>query len=122
MNYLLVGVTFVVLAAVMAGCAVLGTDRLIPARRVIDAVSRDGIEPVSVAEPPLILSDRPGEGELERVRFAISALGYNRDEVDGVLEKVIAENSRLREELRAVRQVQGLGKSKDAATDPCGEG
>lgn len=118
MNYLLVAVTFVVLAAVMAGCAVLGTDRLIPGRKAIDAASKDGLALVPAAEPPLILSDRPGVDELERVRFATSALGYNRDEVDGVLAKVVAENSRLRAELEALRGARG----QDAATDLGGEG
>lgn len=118
MNYLLVAVTFVVLAAVMAGCAVLGTDRLIPGRKAIDAVSQDGVALVPAAEPPLILSDCPGAEELEQVRFATSALGYNRDEVDGVLTKVIAENSRLRAELEALRGA----RSQDAATDLGGEG
>ena len=118
MNYLLVAVTFVVLAAVMAGCAVLGTDRLIPGRKAIDAVSQDGVALVPAAEPPLILSDRTGAEELEQVRFATSALGYNRDEVDGVLTKVIAENSRLRAELEALRGA----RSQDAATDLGGEG
>lgn len=118
MNYLLVAVTFVVLAAVMAGCAVLGTDRLIPGRKAIDAVSQDGVALVPAAEPPLILSDRPGSEELEQVRFATSALGYNRDEVDGVLTKVIAENSRLRAELEGLRGA----RSQDAATDLGGEG
>lgn len=117
MNYLLVGVTFVVLAAVMAGCAVLGTDRLIPARKVIETVSKDGVALVPATEPPLILSDRPDADELGRARFATSALGYNRDEVDGVLAKVVAENSRLRQELEALRG----GQSQDATPDLRGE-
>ncbi|WP_237223423.1 DivIVA domain-containing protein [Rothia nasimurium] len=118
MNYLLVAVTFVVLAAVMAGCAVLGTDRLIPGRKAIEAASKDGVALVPAAEPPLILSDRPDAEELGQIRFATSALGYNRDEVDGVLAKVVAENSRLRQELEALRG----GQSQDATPDLRGEG
>ncbi|MDY6051632.1 MAG: DivIVA domain-containing protein [Rothia sp. (in: high G+C Gram-positive bacteria)] len=131
MNYLLVAVTFMVLAVVTVACAVLGTDRLVPARKVLDALSQDGLALVPAAEPPVILSERPDAAELGRVRFATSALGYNRDEVDGVLAQVIAENSRLRAQLEALGQVsqgsQGSQESQssqgtDAAPSSDGQG
>lgn len=109
MNFLLVGLTLLVLAATMVGCAVLGTDRLVPGRRITDHLSESGIDVVSDGEPPLILSDRPDAQELKQLRFATSALGYNRDEVDGVLAKMVAENTRLRQELAATRGEEGSG-------------
>lgn len=99
MNYLLVDITFVVLAAVLTGCAVLGSDRLVPGRKTLTYISEDGIEITPAGEPPLILSDRPDSSELERVRFATSILGYRRDEVEGAFLKVTAENKRLRDQL-----------------------
>lgn len=96
MNFLLVGLTFLVLAAVVAACAVLGTDRLMPGRRVLDAVSSDGVDAAGGAEMPLILSDRPRGEELKRIRFSTAFSGYQKDEVDGVLAKLIDENARLR--------------------------
>lgn len=108
MNFLLVGFTFLVLACVAVGIAMLGSDRLFPARKVFEYVAEDGIEPVSGGEPPLILSERPDAQELTRIRFATAVGGYNRAEVDGVLTRLIAENQRLRTELA---QVQGVPAS-----------
>lgn len=105
LNYLLVAITFVVIMAVLAGCATMGSDRLIPARKTLTHISEDGIDLVPAAEPPLILSDRPDSTELKRVSFATSVLGYNRDEVDGVLAKVIEENQRLRDHIAQLNSV-----------------
>lgn len=96
MNYLLVGLTFLVLAAVVAACAVLGTDRLMPGRRVLDALSSDGVDAAVGGELPLILSDHPRGKELHSIRFSTAFFGYHRDEVDGVLAKLMDENARLR--------------------------
>lgn len=113
LNYLLVAITFVVLASVLAGCATLGSDRLIPGRKILTYVGEDGIEVVPAGEPPLILSNHPDASELERVRFATSALGYNRDEVDGVLAKVTEENKRLRAELAQRDALSGAADTDD---------
>lgn len=96
MNFLLVGLTFVVLAGTAVACAVLGSDRLVPGRKTLDFVAEDGISLDGAGEMPLILSDRPQGEELHRVRFSSALGGYNRDEVDGVLSKLVAENARLR--------------------------
>lgn len=106
MNYLLVGLTFLVLATVVAACAVLGTDRLMPGRRVLDALSSDGVDAAEAGELPLILSDHPRSEEMKRIRFSTSLFGYHKDEVDGVIAKLIDENARLRSLL-----------DSDAATD-----
>lgn len=44
MNYFLVGITFVVLTIVMVGIALLGSDRVFPARKFFENISNDGIE------------------------------------------------------------------------------
>lgn len=99
--------------AVLAGCAVLGSDRLVPGRRLLIYIGEDGVETVSATDPPLILSDHPDSLELERVRFATSLLGYNRDEVDGVLAKVVAENKRLRHQLAEQNGEDGVACADD---------
>ncbi|WP_030014841.1 MULTISPECIES: hypothetical protein [Micrococcales] len=53
MNFILVGLTFVILAAVLISCAVLGADRLAGA----EYVSRDGIETPGPERGPLEASD-----------------------------------------------------------------
>ncbi|WP_237233234.1 DivIVA domain-containing protein [Rothia nasisuis] len=121
MNYLLVGLTCVVLVAVMVGCAVLGSDRLVPGRRATDWVSQDGIDLMPSAEPPLILSARPDQEELKRVRFATSLLGYNRDEVDGALARAASELGRLRAELAEARG-QATTSHQDAGAHRAGKG
>lgn len=113
LNYLLVAITFVVIMAVLAGCAAMGSDRLIPARKTLTHISQDGIDIVPASEPPIILSDRPDSTELERVRFATSILGYNREEVDGVLAKTIEENRRLRNQLAQLNGESGSVDTDD---------
>lgn len=54
MNFILVGLTFVILAAVLISCAVLGADRLAGA----EYVSRDGIETPGPERGPLEDSGR----------------------------------------------------------------
>ncbi len=49
MNFILVGLTFVILAAVLIACAVLGADRLAGA----EYVSRDGLETPGPERSPL---------------------------------------------------------------------
>lgn len=99
--------------AVLAGCAAMGSDRLIPARKTLTHISQDGIDIVPASEPPIILSDRPDSTELERVRFATSILGYNREEVDGVLAKTIEENRRLRNQLAQLNGESGSVDTDD---------
>lgn len=108
LNYLLVAITFVVIMAVLAGCAALGSDRLVPGRKPLIHLSEDGIDLVQASDPPLILSDHPDGAELERVRFATAVWGYQRDEVDGVMAKVIEENRRLSRELARLKGESGI--------------
>lgn len=54
MNYVLVGLTFLILAWVLISCAVLGADRLAGAEHV----SRDGIDAPGPARAPY--EDGPG--------------------------------------------------------------
>ncbi|WP_421084793.1 hypothetical protein [Rothia nasimurium] len=100
MNYLLVVITFIVLSGTLAGCAILATDRLIPGRKPLHHISTDGLDLPSLGEQPLILSDHPDEAELKTIAFATAALGYNKEEVDGTFRKLIAENTRLRSQLK----------------------
>lgn len=118
MNFLLVGFTFVVLAFTVVGIAVLGTDRLVPARKVLEFVSRNGIDVASGGETPLILSQHPDAEELTRIRFATAVGGYNRDEVDGVLTQLIAENKRLRNQLHGTAPVS---PAEQPASTPVGD-
>lgn len=94
--------------AVLAGCTTLGSDRLVPGRKPLIHLSEDGIDLVQASEPPLILSDYPDGAELERVRFATALWGYQRDEVDGVMAKVIEENRRLSRELARLKGESGV--------------
>lgn len=103
MNYILVVLTFIVLSGTMAGCAILATDRLIPGRRALRHISTDGIDLPPAGDPPLILSDHPDAKELSTLTFATTAFGYKREEVDGVIAKLSAENKRLAAELAAAQ-------------------
>lgn len=95
MNYLLVGFTLLVLAVTMAAIAVLGSDRVLPARRSLQVLAEDGTDVPASGEMPLILSSEPVATEFENLTFSQSFMGYNRDEVDTVIQKLSAENRRL---------------------------
>lgn len=99
MNYVLVFITFIVLALTMVSIALLGSDRIFPARKVLNHISNDGIAPESDLEMPLVLSSRPTVAEVKRQRFSTSWRGYNPDEVDQALTLLAEENTRLRSQL-----------------------
>lgn len=95
MNYLLVGFTLLVLAATMAAIAVLGSDRVFPARRSLQVLAEDGTDVPASGDMPLILSTEPAATEFENIKFSQSFMGYNRDEVDAVIQQLNAQNRRL---------------------------
>ncbi|MDO4917024.1 MAG: DivIVA domain-containing protein [Rothia sp. (in: high G+C Gram-positive bacteria)] len=95
MNYLLVGFTLLVLATTMVALAVLGSDRVFPARRSLQVLAEDGTDVPASGEMPLILSSEPSALEFENLKFSQSFMGYNRDEVDAVIQQLSAENRRL---------------------------
>ncbi|GGH59872.1 DivIVA domain-containing protein [Rothia aerolata] len=96
MNYILVIFTLVVLTLTMVGIAVLGTDRLFPARKTIGYIASDGIDLEGNRELPLIVSSSLNRAELEKISFSTALGGYNKDEVDELFVQLIAENERLR--------------------------
>ncbi|MDO4253318.1 MAG: DivIVA domain-containing protein [Rothia sp. (in: high G+C Gram-positive bacteria)] len=98
MNYLLVAFTFLMLTASMAGLAMLGTDRLFPGRKAIGYFSQDGIELEPGQQPPLLISSTLDSESLTKLSFSTALLGYNKDEVDQLLTRLIQENERLRQQ------------------------
>lgn len=104
MNYLLVFITFLVLSMTMIGVALLGSDRIFPARKFFIYIPNDGILCEEGPDQPLILSEHPDQEELKRIKFATSFLGYKKDEVEQTLSVLSQENQRLRELLDDQKQ------------------
>lgn len=96
MTYILVTLTIVLVISLAVAAALLGSERVFPARRVIEYVSTDGVDIVGEGEPVHVLSDAPTQQELRRVTFATSIGGYNKDEVDQFIQLLIDENTSLR--------------------------
>ena len=97
MNYLLVFITFLVLSMTMIGVALLGSDRIFPARKFFIYIPNDGILCEEGQDQPLILSEHPDQEELKRVKFATSLLGYKKDEVEQTLSAVSYTHLRAHE-------------------------
>lgn len=114
MNYLLVFFTFVVLASVFVGVAVLSTDRLFPARAPLLYFANDGIATESEQELPIIIPASATAGDYQKIRFATAVAGYNKDEVDAVLTRLIADNERL---ARAAAQSGGENPTTHLSTN-----
>lgn len=100
MNYLLVGVTFVVIAIVFIGVALLATDRLVPARKPILFLARDGVDLAEDRDMPIILPENADPKDYKAVKLVTSLAGYNKQETDDLLKRLVAENENLRSQLR----------------------
>ncbi|MFW0108577.1 hypothetical protein ACN08Z_05560 [Rothia sp. P7181] len=89
MNYLLVGVTFLVLAVTMMGVAVLGSDRLYPLRKTLVHMGEDGID---FYQHPSAQVDEPSKTFAEYQEFS-------REELITALIKTEHDNLALRDAL-----------------------
>lgn len=96
MNYLLVCLTFLVLAVVFIGVSLLATDRLFPARKAILYMTKDGLGIEEDRDMPILLPEGANPADYRAIKIASSVLGYDRQEVDELLTRLITENERLR--------------------------
>lgn len=96
MNYLLVCLTFLVLAVVFIGVSLLATDRLFPARKAILYAAQDGITLEEDRDMPILLPEGANPADYRAIKIAGEIQGYNRQEVDELLTRLITENERLR--------------------------
>lgn len=115
MNYVLVFITFAIIATVMIGIAILGTDRVFPGKGFIEWIGKDGIEVSSPKNSPLILSAYPDAQEVQHLEFSSQKNGYHRAEVDEVLTRLAQENERLQTQLKET--VSGAGAGSSVAED-----
>lgn len=79
----------------------------------------DGLTEPTPNLPPVLLPERPGPQDIDRIRFGLGFRGYRMDQVDQVLE-------RLRDELAArdalIQQLRSGGTLGSAPQDPTGPG
>lgn len=100
MNYLLVGLTFIVIAVVFIGVALLATDRLVPARKPILFLAKDGIGVEEDRDMPILLPENADPKDYKVIKLATSAAGYNKQETDELLEQLVTENQKLRAQIK----------------------
>ncbi|MFW0184715.1 hypothetical protein ACN083_04330 [Rothia sp. CCM 9418] len=93
MNYLLVGVTFLVLAVTMMGVAVLGSDRLYPFRKALIHMGEDGID----------LPQKVSSSASESSKNFAEYQEFSREELITALIKTEHDNLALRDALEKSR-------------------